>query len=29
MNTDILEAKDPSYVRPNYCALIRGSAFAE
>jgi hypothetical protein len=29
MNADILEAKDPSYVRPSYCALIRGSAFAE
>jgi hypothetical protein len=29
MYTDILEAKDPSYVRPNMCALIRGSAFAE
>jgi hypothetical protein len=29
MNADILEAEDPSYVRPNYCALIRGSAFAE
>jgi hypothetical protein len=29
MNTDILEAKDPSYVRPSLCALIRGSAFAE
>ena len=29
MYTDILEANDPSYVRPNMCALIRGSAFAE
>jgi HD domain len=29
MNTDILAAKDPSYVRPDYCALIRGSAFVE
>ncbi|HEY6758419.1 MAG TPA: HD domain-containing protein [Baekduia sp.] len=28
MNSDILEAKDPSYVGPNMCALIRGS-FAE
>jgi len=27
--TDVLEAKDPSYVRPNMCALIHGSAFAE
>jgi hypothetical protein len=29
MNSDILAAKDPSYVRPDLCALIRGSAFAE
>jgi HD domain len=29
MNIDILEGEDPSYVRPNLCALIRGSAFAE
>jgi hypothetical protein len=29
INADILEAKDPSYVRPNMCARIRGSAFAE
>jgi hypothetical protein len=29
MYTDVLEAKDPSYVRPDMCALIRGSAFAE
>jgi len=29
MNADIIEFKDPSYVRPNMCALIRGSAFAE
>ena len=26
--TDILAAKDPSYVRPDLCALIHGSAFA-
>ena len=29
MNADILEAKDPSYVRPDFCALIRGAAFAD
>jgi hypothetical protein len=29
MNTDILSAKDPSYVRPDFCASIRNSAFAE
>lgn len=29
MYTDILAAKDPSYVRPDLCALIRGSPFAE
>jgi hypothetical protein len=29
MYTDILAARDPSYVRPNLCALIHGAAFAE
>jgi hypothetical protein len=29
MNADILEAKDPSYVRPDMCALISSSPFAE
>jgi hypothetical protein len=29
MNTDILEAKVPGYVRPNFCDFIAGSGFAE
>jgi hypothetical protein len=29
MNADIVEAKDPSYVRPSMCALIRNSPWAE
>jgi hypothetical protein len=29
INTDILTGKDPSYIRPNLCAMIRGAAFAE
>jgi hypothetical protein len=28
MNTDILEATVPGYVRPNFCDFIRGSRFA-
>src|SRR4051812_21761326 len=28
MNTDILEATVPGYVRPNFCDYIRGSRFA-
>ena len=27
MNTDILEATDPGYVRPNFCYFIRHSRF--
>ena len=27
MNTDILEATVPGYVRPNFCDYIRGSRF--
>jgi hypothetical protein len=27
MNTDILEATVPGYVRPNFCDFIRGSRF--
>jgi hypothetical protein len=29
MNTDILEATVPGYVRPNFCDYIHGSRFAE
>jgi hypothetical protein len=29
MNTDILEAKVPGYVRPNFCDLIANSAFSD
>jgi hypothetical protein len=29
INTDILAGQDPSYVRPNLCAMIRGAPFAE
>jgi hypothetical protein len=29
MNTDILEAKVPGYVRPNFCDMIAGSGFRE
>jgi len=29
MNTDILDAKVPGYVRPNFCDFIANSAFAE
>jgi hypothetical protein len=29
MNTDILEAKVPGYVRPNFCDYIANSAFTE
>jgi hypothetical protein len=29
MNTDILEAKDPAYRRPNFCDFIANSAFAD
>jgi hypothetical protein len=29
MNTDILEAKVPGYVRPNFCDFIAGSGFRE
>jgi hypothetical protein len=29
MNTDILEAKVPGYVRPNFCDFIKNSGFAE
>jgi hypothetical protein len=28
MNTDILEATVPGYVRPNFCDYIRNSRFA-
>jgi hypothetical protein len=28
MNTDILEATVPGYVRPNFCDYIRNSGFA-
>jgi hypothetical protein len=28
MNTDVLEAKDSSYVRPNFCHIIRDAPFA-
>jgi hypothetical protein len=27
MNTDILEATVPGYVRPNFCDYIQGSRF--
>jgi hypothetical protein len=27
MNTDILEATVPGYVRPDFCDFIRGSRF--
>ena len=29
MNTDILEAKVPGYVRPNFCDFIANSPFSE
>jgi hypothetical protein len=29
INIDILTDKDPSYIRPNLCTMIRGAAFAE
>ena len=29
MNTDILEAKVPGYVRPNFCDFIAGSKFRD
>jgi hypothetical protein len=28
MNTDILEAKMPGYVRPNFCDMIANSPFS-
>jgi HD domain len=29
MNTDVLAFKDPNYVKPDFCELIRRSAFAQ
>jgi hypothetical protein len=29
MNTDILEAKDPNYHRPDFCYFIANSAFPD
>lgn len=29
MNTDVIEAKDPAWRRPNFCDLIASSSFAE
>jgi hypothetical protein len=29
MNTDVLSAKDPNYVRPDFCDMIRRSAFSD
>jgi hypothetical protein len=29
MNTDVLAAKDPNYVKPDFCTMIAASSFAE
>jgi hypothetical protein len=29
MNTDVIERKDPSWRRPNFCDMIAGSAFSD